>query len=84
MIDKQQINEILIHHFSNLWVNENDRNFDYILNALPNDLHSLTSAQGEFLTSSISKEEIFSTLFSLSEEKSPSPYGLNVEFFKFF
>lgn len=80
---KQEIDNILINHFSKLWSKEDSINFKYILNALPNDLHTLNPAQCDFLTTNITEDKIHNILFSLSQGKSLGPDGLNVEFYKF-
>lgn len=78
-----QIENTFVDHFSSLWRNNDQRNFDHILNTLLNDHHLLSTAQRDSLTKLVTKEEIHRTLLSLLKGKSPSPDGLNVGFFKF-
>lgn len=65
-----------------------DRNvpnsFYNILQALPHDLHTISPSDCESLTKDVTKGEIFSTLNSLADSKSPGPNGFNVDFYKFF
>lgn len=48
----------LINHFTSLWRNDEHRSFDYILNVIPNYLHTRSSAQRVALTNPVSKVEI--------------------------
>lgn len=58
--------------------------FYHILEAILDDLHTLTFDQVLSLNKPITKDEIYKTLFSILEGKSPGLDGLNVEFYKFF
>lgn len=82
--DSFQIKNVLVDHFSNLWNNTEIRPIEWYLDALPSDLPTLTNDQQTYLSRPISKDEIYMTLLSLLEGKSPGPNGFNVEFYNFF
>lgn len=84
VLEHRQIENTLVKHFSALLSNKDQRNFDTIFNALPNDHHCLSPTQRISLTKHVIIDEVHKTILSLPVSKSPSPDGLNVEFFKFF
>lgn len=61
-----------------------DKNTDFLFNALPDDLPTLTDMDRDVLTKPFTKEEMFITLNSMPCGKSPGPDGLNVELYMFY
>lgn len=59
-------------------------NADFFVNALPNDLPSLTDMDRDLLTRPFSVEEVYKTLKSMPSGKSPGADGLNSEFYLFY
>lgn len=61
--DATHINNIVVNHFSNLWINSDTRSLDWFLNALPSYLPTLSNEHHSYLNKPISKDEIYSTLY---------------------
>lgn len=84
LLDRNNIEQVFLGFYSNLWNDPFGRNFNDVLSALPANLNVISPNDCEFLTREVSKNEIYQTLLSFSLGKSPGPNGLNAEFYQYF
>lgn len=82
--DHDQITQIFVDHFTHLWKDNNNTSFDFIFDAMPNDLPIISTRDNTFLTRKVTKDEVFITLNSLPLDKSHGPDDFNFEFYKYF
>lgn len=78
------IENCFIQFYENLWSSTTSHNADFLFNALPDDLPTLTDMDRELLSMPFSKEEVYKTLKSMPSGKSPGTEGLNSEFYLFY
>lgn len=84
LLIKKDVSQVFVNFFSNLWTEPSNFSFLEIFNALQDDLPHISASEGDMLTSSVTKNEVFLALQSLPFGKSPGLNGLNVEFFRIY
>lgn len=82
--DRTSIEHAFMNFYINLWSSPVVNDFNNILDALPNDLPSISADVGHHLIRDVSKDEIYHTLLDLPIGKSPGPDGFKVEFYHFY
>lgn len=82
--DRTGIEHDFAAYYSDLWSNSCNQSFTDVLQALPKDLPLISESDSSMLTREVSKNEIHQALLSLPFGRSPSPGGLNAEFYCFF
>lgn len=82
--DNKDIEKVFCDFFLNLWTVSSDNSVLDVFQALSNDLPLLSPDDCDHFVSKVSKKEVFHALQILPLGKSPSPNGLNSEFYHFF
>lgn len=85
--DYSSIEHAFMNFYTNLWFGSRINEFiDFkdILNALPNDLPSISPETGHQHICEVTKEEVYLALLDLPSYKSPGPDCFNIEFYHFF
>ncbi|XP_039129019.1 uncharacterized protein LOC120265197 [Dioscorea cayenensis subsp. rotundata] len=82
--EHKDIEHVFSNFFTNLWSDTSANSVSDLVQALPDDLPTISQNDGESLIAEVSKKEVFYALKSLPSGKSPGPDGLNSEFYCFF
>lgn len=78
------IEQAFLNFHANLWKKPSSSSFSSNLLALTDDLPKLSDQDGDILTLTVTRKELYKTVLELPSGKSPGPDEFNAKFYQFF